>query len=50
MSSDEIDHQISLTISDELLAKLTYLAKEQKIDLDELINRFLEASIDASRS
>ena len=50
MSSDEIDNQISLTISDELMAKLTHLAKEQKIDLDELINRFLEASIDASKS
>ena len=49
-SSDEINTQISLNISVELMTKLTHSAKEQKIDLSELINRLLESSIDDSRN
>ncbi len=50
LSIDETSHQVSLIVSDEVMGKLTHLAKEQKIDLDELINSLLEASIDASRN
>ncbi len=45
LQSDSVGDQISVELSDKVLAKLNYLAKEQKTDLNELINRLLEKAI-----
>ena len=44
VSSTSLSHQINLELSDEVMAKLNYLAKEKKTDLTELIHRLLETS------
>ena len=48
--SDYLGHQINVELSDKVIAKLNNLAEEQKTNINELINRLLEASIDACRN
>ena len=45
LSSDSVGDQINVELSDKVVAKLNYLAKEQKTDLNELINHLLEKAI-----
>ncbi len=45
ISSDSVSDELNVELSDEIIAKLNYLAKEQKTDRNELINSLLKKAI-----